>query len=118
MPSRPPSPVAPPAAIPVRVCTGVTTRLESGAAVPDGEGPAGCDGPADAPVSGAILRIRPVSRSVTSPVPSGRKATPHGTARRFAITSTAPPPSLSPWALGDTLGVGSRGGSPAWSGGG
>src|SRR5690349_4989827 len=121
MPSRPPSPAEPPAATPVRVCTGVTTGpSESGELVADGGPPEGAEGAGDAPATGPTLRIRALSRSVTSPVPSGRKAMPHGMASPLAITSTAPPElsPLPPGGVGDTLGVGSRGGAPAWSGGG
>src|SRR5947209_20526388 len=64
-----------------------------------------------------ILRSRLVSRSVTSAVPSGRKPRPHGTARCFAITSTAAWPSPDD-ELGDADGLGSFGGAPLWSGGG
>src|SRR5437899_5122067 len=95
MPSSPPSPLGTASEI---VCAVLTVR-PSGAA------------------SGPTLSILPVSRSVTSAVPSGRKATPHGTFRCLATTSTAVcTASGALEALAD--GLGSRGGAPDWSGGG
>lgn len=95
MPISPPSPDAATSAM---VCTGVTFS------------PSGPD-------SGPTRRIRPLSRSVTSAAPSGRKAIAHGTRRPLAstvvTTSWPAPPGL---AVAD--GVGKVGGSPAGSGSG
>src|SRR5262245_36288937 len=124
MPSRPPSP---PVVMPGSVCTGLTVGASAspdgavdgpipsdGAALADGsESPDGAD-----PPDGEILRMRPLSRSVASAVPSGRNASPHGTVRPLATTSTATCVSSS-LELGDTAdGLGSLGGLPASSGGG
>src|SRR3954468_21381264 len=94
MPSRPPSP---PGTTSATVFAGVTVR------------------PSDLP-PGPTLRIRLVSRSVTSAPPSGRYAMPHGTLSPFATTVATTP--ISPLGLGFTDGVGSFGGEPAESGGG
>src|SRR2546423_434586 len=97
MPSRPPSP---PLATP-----GTVSTSETGAP----------SGPA---LAGVILSSRLESRSVTSALPSGRNARPHGTARCLAMTSTAACASPD-WAPdGEADGLGSFGGAPFWSGGG
>src|SRR3954468_13833569 len=97
MPSRPPSP---PLATP-----GTVSTSETGAP----------SGPA---LAGVILSSRLESRSVTSALPSGRNARPHGTARCLAMTSTAACASPD-WAPdGEADGLGSFGGGPFWVGGG
>ena len=92
MPISPPSPRG---ATSSTVCTGVTVSSP------------------ESVVFGPTFRIRLLSRSVTSAVPSGRNATPHGTASPLTITCAAT--LASGVLLGVTVGVGNRGGLPVCS---
>src|SRR5262245_9132581 len=94
MPRRPPSPVE---STPDTVAIGVTARPL-----------ADCGGP--------TRTIVPVVRSVTSALPSGKNATPHGALRCFARTSIVALPSVPPPKF-DGVGLGRFGGSPPSSGG-
>jgi hypothetical protein len=97
MPSRPPSPVA---LTPATVAIGVTVSPE-----------AVCGGP--------TRTIVAVFRSVTSALPSGRKASPHG-ADRCLATTFAVAAELSPLSGDDADGdgLGKFGGAPPSSGAG